>query len=695
MEARAESLPLYERIKFLAIYSSNLDEFYRVRVASIRSLLKVKKKSIKEMGLDPQTILDQINSEVERQQEEFGMIFREKILPELHSHGIHLLRDMPDHPQHREYIDHLFREEILPYLHPELLAKNKILHFLRDKALYLVIKMRRRTDKGEEDANFVKRKRPKYALVQIPTHYFPRFVRLPSPQDKEHYVMFLDDIIRFHLDILFPGYLVEGAFSVKLSRDADLLIEDEFRGDLVNRIQRSLNKRQVGAPARFLYDKSLPKSAIKYLRDTFNLGKKDLVAGGRYHNFFDFFSFPNPLSPALEGSSLPPLKPRALMEGVSIFEEIAKEDIILHFPYHSYDPVLRFFNEAAIDPAVTEIRTTQYRVASDSAIVNALISAARNSKKVTVFVEIKARFDEASNLKSAEGMKAAGVEVIYSMPDIKVHAKVAQVIRQEGESAQRYAFLSTGNFNEKTARIYADHGFFTHDPTLTQELDILFDRLKANQIAPAGQEEPGIFHHLLVARFNLRSQLNAMIQQEIEQAKAGQPAYLIVKINNLEDQQMINKLYEASQAGVVIDLIIRGICCLVPGVQGVSENIRITRIVGTFLEHARVYLFYQNGNHAMYLGSADWMDRNLNRRIEVVFPVKHPDHKAEIMEILRLQLEDNTQGVTIDTQLNNVPKTAPAEGGPVNAQMDTYKKLEDGTLGKQILQGVPRMHPQE
>jgi len=688
LEAKDRNLPLYERLKFMAIYSSNLDEFFRVRVASIQSVLRIKQKKLKKLGLEPDTVLDAIYQEVNRQQEKFGEIFREDILPDLESHGIILLRTPPQESLQLDYIRDIFFEQILPFLHVELLMKNKILHFLRDQALYLVVKLRKKKPENFADDSTSKSK-AKYALIQIPTHYFSRFVQLPQI-DGKHYVMFLDDVIRFNLDIVFPGYIVEASHSIKLSRNADLLIEDEFNGDLVAKIRKSLLKRRVGAPARFLYDKSMPKGMIKYLLATFSLDstdsnlpehfvrsfrldKSEMIAGGRYHNFMDFFSFPNPLSPKLEQPPFKQLNYDPFDDETSIFQAIKEKDHMLHFPYQSYEYVLRFLSEAALDPHVEEIYTTQYRVASDSAIVNTLINAARNNKNVTVFVEIKARFDEATNLETAEEMKQAGVKVIYSLPGLKVHAKVALVMRREQDQIKRYAFLSTGNFNEKTARIYADHGLFTSDDIITGELRQVFQYLE-------DETPPDPFQQLLVAQFNLRQQFESFIEREIQHAKEGKPGYILIKINNFEDKQMIDKIYEASKAGVKIDLIVRSICCIRPGLEELSENVTIRRIVGRFLEHARVFVFYHLGAYNMYLGSSDWMERNLKRRIEVVFPIKDELLKSEIMHILKLQLTDNVKAVTLDQDMNNifVPHD---DQNPICAQEDTYKLIESGNLG--------------
>lgn len=674
MEAADPTLPLYERIKFLAIYSSNLDEFFRVRVASILSLVRANKKEDLSIAFDPETILEKIQNEVERQQEEFGLIFREQLIPELTRHGIHLLLGYPSEPEHVAFIHEYFSTHILPVLHPEILFKRRINHFLRDKALYLVAKLRRKRDDEELTEELMFKQKARYALVQIPTHYFPRFIQLPTLEGK-HYIAFLDDIIRHNLFKVFPGFNVEGVYSIKMSRDADLQIEDEFSGNLVSKIKESLVRRQIGAPARFLYDTAMPKTMLKYLKDAFDIRRSEMIAGGKYHNFFDFFAFPNPLKPQLQESTPPQLLYPAIQNSPNIFATLQKQNVLLHFPYHTYDYVLQFLNEAAFDPQVEEIKTTQYRVASDSAIVRALVAAAKNKKKVTVFVEIKARFDEASNIRSAEDMIDAGVNVIYSMPALKVHAKVALVKRREGEKLNAYAFLSTGNFNEKTAKIYADHGFFTSELTYTDELSKLFEYLEKKTEIPRP-----VFKDLLVAQFNMKSEFIRMIDREIEQARQGKKAYILAKFNNLEEKEMIDKLYEASSEGVKIELILRGICCLKPGIPGLSENIQVTRIVGKYLEHARVYVFYNQGAFDMYLGSADWMDRNLNRRIEVIFPMREQKLKDEVMHVLKLQLTDNVKSVRLNANMENLRiSLKPAQ--PIHAQSDVYKYIASGSLG--------------
>jgi polyphosphate kinase len=673
-EAEDEGLPLYERIKFLAIFASNLDEFFRVRVAAIQSVFSVEDEEVFPMDFDPQALLKTIQQEVERQQEVFGRIFRENILPALAEEGIYLLRGVPTLPAHLSFIHDFFDAEVKAFLHPELLRKKKIVHFLRDDALYLAIKLRNKHKQTlPPSQNGKAPRRVRYALIQIPTHYFRRFISLPVVAG-QHTLMFLDDVVRCNLERIFPGYEVLGSYAVKLTRNADLLIEDEYRGDLVEKIREGLRKRKIGAPARFLYDPAMPKSMLRYLQDTFDFTPIEMMSGGMYHNFKDFFDFPNPLAPALDRPATPPQPHPELQAYASMLTAIKERDRVLHFPYHAYDYVIRFLNQAATDPAVVSVRATQYRVASNSAVVNALIRAAQNGKDVTVFVELKARFDEAANLRFAQDMERAGVKIIYSIPGLKVHAKVALIQRKEDGKLRGYAFLSTGNFNEKTARIYADHGFFTAREELTGELGEVFRYLE-NQ-----DYKPPAFRRLLVAQFNMRERFIGLIQREIDQVQAGHEGKILIKLNNLEDRKMIDKLYEASQAGVEITLIIRGICCLRPEVPGLSDNIRLIRLVDQFLEHARVSRFYNGGQEEMYLGSADWMKRNLSRRIEVVFPVEDAKVKAEINEMLHMQLCDNTKAMRLNADLENVPILPKPGEKPFRMQLEAYERIREAAL---------------
>ncbi|MEQ8478386.1 polyphosphate kinase 1 [Fulvivirga sp.] len=653
-EAANPNVPLYERIKFLAIYSSNLDEFFRVRVASIRSIINIDKKKIyKHLSDDPRVVLDAILKEVNEQQQYFGRIKREEIIPELKKHGVVLYRDEQPLNDHYEVINHYFRSRVLSYLQPHILTGKKTRKvFLENKQLYFVIDL-----VGQS-------KEPDYALINIPSNFLDRFVKLPTINEV-HYFIAIDDIIRENLDFLFPNYEIKGCYSIKLNRDAELNIEDEYSGDLVKKIQKQITKRNLGVPSRFLYDAKMPKEMVEYIKERFELVDDDMVPGGRYHNMNDLFGLKNPLSPELEYNYKPPLKIGSIEGYKSIFDAIDESDLLMHFPYQSYDYVLRFFNEAALDPEVKQIKATFYRIAPESFICNALISAAINGKSVVVFVELKARFDEQNNLKWAEKMKAAGIKIIYSMPGLKVHAKVAVVTRKNTKGQKvNYGYFGTGNFNEKTAAIYADQALLSNNEKLTSELDQLFLFLEK-------QETPN-FESLLVSQFNIIDRFESLIDREIENAKAGRKALIIIKINNLQHQGMISKLYDASNAGVKIDMIVRSICCLVPGVKDMSENINVHRIVDQYLEHSRAFYFYNNGDDELYQGSADWMNRNLERRIEVVFPILKGEFKAQVIKMLELQINDNVKGVKLDHNLNN----APIEGAlKVRSQVDFYEYL--------------------
>jgi len=662
-EASDKGLPLYERLKFLAIYSSNLDEFYRVRVASYRRMLNLPGKNPDVKGLNPEEVLGDILSIVDRQQNDFGRIFWKELVPELRKNHIVLIQNRRLAKVHRDFIHQYFFEVVLPCLQPILLLKGRISPFLRDGAIYLAIKLYRKTSGSESS----KKKRARYAIVNIPTDRLPRFIELPALKERFS-IIFMDDLIRMNLEALFPGYTIDSSYSIKLSRDADLDIGDEFSGDLAEKIQKSLVKRDTGIPSRFLYDQSIPGPFLKLLQDTFHLAHEDLVPGGKYHHFSDLFSFPNPVSPKLESKSLPPLVKKDLAQYSSLLEAMENSDWMLHFPYHSYNPVIRFLNEAAIDPKVLEIKTTQYRVAPDSAIVNALINARKNGKKVTVFVEVKARFDEQANLQFAKTMKKAGIRIIYSIPGLKVHAKVALVLRKPSKSRKEaYAFLSTGNFNEKTAKIYADHGLLTSEKNITSELKLLFNYLEDQTIKIK-------LKHLLVAQFNIKEELKKKIDREIKNARDGKSAWMILKMNGIDHLKMIDKLYEASLAGVKIDLLVRGICCAVPG-EPFSKNITITRIIDRYLEHARVFVFGNQGTPEIFMASADWMNRNLNSRIELCFPIHDKLIKKEVMDLLHLQLHDNTKARHLDKAHNNLPVHS-AEKRKIRAQLESYKLLK-------------------
>jgi polyphosphate kinase len=535
--------------------------------------------------------------------------------------------------------------------------------FLENNALYFIVDLEREGQPGVHD----------YALLNIPSGNLPRFFELPSIGE-DNYIVFLDDVIRENLAEIFPGYTIHGAYGVKLTRDAEMNLEDEFTGDIAEKIEKQLEKREGGHSTRFLYDTAMPLTVRKFIQPYLQLRDEEMVDGGRYHNLKDLGGLPNPQRGKLTYAGWTPIAHPGFDHSRSVFQSISEKERLLHLPYHSYNYILRFFNEAAIDPKVKEIYVTLYRVASDSHIVNALISAARNGKKVTVFVELKARFDEANNLRWSKKMKAAGIRIIYSIPGLKVHAKVALVKRYEQKQWTNYSFMATGNFNESTGRFYTDHVFFTTHPEFSLELEMLFDYLQSRKQPADYMKIP--FKHLLVSQFNMLKRFNQLIDREIKNAKEGKPARIIIKLNNLQEKEMIVRLYEASQAGVKVDLLVRSICCLAPGIPGQSENIKVYRIVDRYLEHARVFVFHNNGEPEYYMGSADWMNRNLHSRIEVVFPIYDPVLASEIGKILEMQLSDNRKAVQVSNELQNL-KIVPSNGrSPLAAQETIYSYVK-------------------
>jgi len=664
-EAKDPSTPLYEKIKFLAIFSSNLDEFFRVRVASLRSLLDLKKKTQKELKFDVEKLLTKLHKTVVKMQEEYGDTFTSVIKPELEQNNIFLVDHTQLNSVQKEFVSELFNSQVVPHIMPMIVARKKITPFLRNQRLYLAVKLSSkqssRTDKQ------LKHKRYLSAIVEIPTNHIDRFVLLPKIGNN-NYIMFLDDILRYFLPNIFYGYDVHESFAIKLTRDAELYIEDEFSGNLLDKMKKSLAKRSSGAPSRFLYDRAMPASFLNFLKEALLLSDEDLYPGGKYHNFSDFFTFPNPGMNELNYPEMKPLRSKALDSEENLFTSASEKDRLLYFPYQSYDYVINAFEQAANDPDVRSIKVTQYRVAKDSRIVNALVKAAHRGKDVTAFVEIKARFDEEINIKSAEEMQKAGVKVLYSLPGLKVHAKIALITREENNEIKNYAYLSTGNFNERTARLYTDYGFLTANPELTNEVAMVFEALEGKEIVHG-------FEHLLVAHYGMRQGFQALIDNEIAFAQNGLPAAITIKLNSLEDERMIKKLYEASAAGVKVNMIVRGICCLIPGVKQMSENIKGISIIDRFLEHDRVYMFHNGGNEKIYLSSADWMKRNLSRRIEVAFPVYNEELKNTIKHILNIKLHDNVKARVIDEKQTNTYVLSDSTSGH-RSQYEIYEFMK-------------------
>ncbi len=624
-EAADQRNPLYERLKFLAIFSSNLDEFFEVRVSNIRQIKKLDKPLRKKLITKPNKLLKEIKKEVFRQQEEFGKIYEKQILPALKENGISILSFENYTKAHKDFAEKYYEKHLSGALTLKLKdQESQDGLFIENEKLYLM------TMTPSQDLIWVK----------IPEDS-DRFVILPSSKG-QHHISFVDDILKCQLYQFYQTPF----YSIKISRDAELYIEDEYSGNLLEKIESSLSNRDTGQVTRALIDSTMPSDMIQKLHKVLDINDTDIVPGGRFHNLKDFFGFPNPTDHQLSFQELAPKKQAAFVKAKNLFKLIKTKDRLLQFPYESFDEVVRFVEEAAKDSKVTNIKMTLYRVSKKSAIAKALLSAVQNGKQVMVFIETKARFDEANNIKWGKKLAEAGANVIYSYPGIKVHSKIMYIERAEENKTQGYAYIGTGNFNEKTSRIYTDYGLFTANGKITKELSKVFQVLERKLIVPKTK-------NLLISPFSSRSTFVELIENEIDLANDGKPASITLKLNSLQDQKMIKMLYKASNAGVKVRLLVRGICCLVAGVEGQSENIFITSVVDRFLEHGRVYMFGNGGKEKMYIGSADWMTRNLDHRIEVITPILDPDIFQEIKNSVQLQLDDHVKARIVDANQEN------------------------------------------
>lgn len=618
LQADMDTVPLLERIKFLSIYSSNLDEFYRVRIPV---LMAVKAQT------EETDNYERAQTEIDRQQRKFGAIIAGQILPELAKHHVYWIYNKPIPKIIAAKAVTLFFNEVLAFIHTVGIDDNLTDFFAENNKLYQLVILEDKTGKERLE------------LIHVPSDVLPRLYAITN--EEEQYIVFLEDLIKHNLAYLFPDDHIKGVFNLKITRDAELKIETENAEDITDALERQLETRDFGFATRMLCEPGIPLRNLYYIVYALNLKNASIVEGGAYHNLKDLNDFPIK-GPVFNYQKWPAAESIIIPETHTLFELVLKRDLLINVPYQSYDPVLRFFNEAANDRYAEEIYTTLYRVANNSRIVNALITAAKNGKKVTVMVELKARFDEANNIRWAKKMKAAGVRIIYSSLDLKVHAKVALVKRRKADRYDYLGLMATGNLNEGTARFYTDHILLTAHQPMLKELEALFGFLSKSKKAPL-PEDMIDFQHLIVAQFNLQSRFLDLIQREIDHVKAGRRGDIIIKLNNLEEQVLITKLYEASQAGVRIRLIIRGICCLIPGKIGLSENITVTRIVDRYLEHGRVFLFENDGQQEVFMGSADWMNRNIYSRVEVCFPVYDEGLKQLLIKIINLQLNDNVQ----------------------------------------------------
>ena len=659
-EAENPHVPLFERLKFLSIFSSNLTEFFRVRYPEVMALSILKKKTKTAIENFEEDIIEKLQEEIKRQLNLFGDILRKEILPKLQKKGIIFYYGMTIRNEHLPEIREIFLSDILSFIQPIYLdGKAKNIFLPENNYLYFVISLK---DNLKEVLN--------YAIVNIPSEKVKRFFIL-SPIENREYVIFLDDIIRENLEFLFPNQEIAGVYSIKINRDAELHLEDKYSGDLLQKIENQLKKRDYAPPSRFLFEDSMPQNLQMYLASVFNLSSEETYIGGRYHNLSDLSRFPS-FNKLLFYEKRKPLSSANVMNSGDIFNVLIKEDILLHFPYQSYNPVLSFFNQAAVERDVTEIYITLYRVAEESHIINALISAAKNGKRVTAFVELKARFDEANNIKWSKRMKDAGVRLIYSPTEIKVHSKTALIRKQKNGTEQSFAILSTGNFNEITSQFYTDHLLMTTDKGIIKELLQLFKFLELRIVTD--QDKKIQFDTLLVSRFNMVPVLEQMIREEIRKADNGEPARIRIKVNNLEEPNMINLLYKAGRAGVTIHLIVRSICCMIAGVPGESGNVAIKRIVDRYLEHSRFLIFGAGEDAVAIMGSADLMTRNLLHRIEVMVPIKCEKYRKELIDYFDIQWNDNDKAVYLlpDYQQAKVQNNS---GVKCNAQLSIYNYL--------------------
>ena len=645
-EAADKRNPLYERIKFLAIFSSNLDEFFRVRVSDIRQIKEIEKPFRKKLITKPNKVLKEIKKQVELQQEEFGDIFKNQIVQDLKKENIYLIDYKEFSATQKEiaktYFEDTLKEKI-EVSYNQCSANETV--FIENEALYLTAQLNNES----------------FKLVKIPEDE-PRFFTFPKHNGK-HFITFIDDILKYNLRQTPQKEENITFYSIKKSRDAELYIEDEFSGNVMEKIKKSLPKRDTGQPTRLLIDSKMPKEFQETLKNALEVYNTDIVNGGVYHNFKDFFEFPNPTSKNLSVEALPPLPHPVLSDCDSVFKAIDEKDQLIHYPYQDFEPVIKLLEEAADDPKVTTIKMTIYRAASESRLNDAIAKAAKNGKEVVVFIEVKARFDEHNNLKWGKIFEENGAHVIYSFPAIKIHSKILCIERETDKKIKRYGYIATGNFNENTAKVYTDFGIMTAEKEITEDLDKLFLVLQGKMIIPKPDK-------LLISPFTLRNTFEDLIEKEMELAKAGKDAYIIAKMNSLQDKEMIKLLYKASNAGVKIRLLVRGICSLVAGIKSQSENIYITSILDRFLEHGRIYIFGNDGNEKMYIGSADWMKRNLSHRIEVVTPILDQDHHNTIRELIEIQLKDNVKARIIDPDQKNeyVEHSKPE----VRAQYATY-----------------------
>ncbi|OOE64035.1 polyphosphate kinase 1 [Salinivibrio sp. ML198] len=637
-EAADKSVPIIERVRFLGIFSSNLDEFYQVRFADVKRRIIIDE----ERGVESHAkeLLSKIQAKVVKLNQDFDHLYND-ILLEMARRHIFLVneRQLSDHQA--QWLKRYFRSNILPYITPIMLNKDvDVLSFLKDAYSYLAVQLKK---EGEE---------PKYALIEIPTDELERFVKVPEPKGKRQRktIILLDNIIRLCLDQIFSGFFdydtVE-AYAMKMTRDAEYDLTNEVEHSLLENMSESLDQRLTALPVRFVYQRDMPPEMVSKLIQVLKISDYDSVLpGARYHNFRDFIGFPNVGRKYLENPPLPPFESADFQLQNNAFDAIRERDILLYYPYHTFRHMTELVRQASFDPKVRSIRINVYRVAKNSRIINSMIDAANNGKRVTVVVELQARFDEEANIEWSRVLTDAGVKVVFGTPGLKIHSKLCLISRREDGVLRDYGHIGTGNFHEKTARIYTDFALFTADQPLTSEIRKVFEFIE-------NPYRPVKFNHLIVSPRNSRRRMYKLIEREIEHAQAKRKAGITLKVNNLVDKGLVNLLYKASNEGVKIRIIVRGMCSLVPGIKGVSQNIKAISIVDRFLEHPRVFAFENGGERDMYISSADWMTRNIDNRIEVGAPIRDPRLKDRIMAILEIQFSDRAKARVIDKAMSN------------------------------------------
>ena len=655
-ESAGKNVPLIERLRFLGIFSNNLDEFFKVRYATVKRIVEAGRNGKSVLGGEKaKDLLEEITKIVIEQQTK-SLVILKQIEHELEAKNIFILKETELNESQKEFAKAYFLKEVSPQLMTIILNDLTQFPTLKDTAAYLAVKMVIKSNNSKKEK--------RYALIEIPKG-IDRFVVLPDEGDKS-YIILLDDMIRYCLDNIFTMFEYESitAHMIKITRDAELDMDNDLSKSFIEKISSSVEHRKISDPVRFVYDKNIAKDTLIFLKDKMNIEDTDsVIPGGRYHNRRDYMGFPSLGRKDLLYEKITPLPVKGLSVEGSILESIAKKDYLQYTPYHTFTYILKFLREAALDPKVRSIKITVYRLASNSQVAASLINAVKNGKQVTVQIELQARFDEQANIEYAEQLQAEGVKLIFGVPGLKVHSKICLIEREEGDEIKRYGFISTGNFNESTARIYTDYTLFTaHDPIL-KELNKVFDFFETTY-------KINKYKHLIVSPHYTKNAFMKLIDVEIANAILGKEAYIKIKMNSFTSYKMVDKLYEASRAGVKIQLIIRGICCLVPGIKGMSENIEAISIVDKFLEHTRVFAFANAGNPKVYISSADWMTRNLDYRVEVGCPIYDEDIKKEVMDTFEICWRDNTKARVFTEKQDNAYRKSTRP--KVRSQFATY-----------------------